>query len=222
MIWRCPLDTVHRVYIAKMQQDKDAGVLYTATEDAFLTYPFENPFPEPLLSKSDDAFIRPTHTSAPSALHKSTSCTLNTNLFWGDPHASLYPPVATLSISTSTPRPLTKLSKMLLFHPSIKAPAYAKRLEGVRNITIMYNPRSGNKRGEKVMQQAVSKFKAHGLQVNTVELLYPFYLIFSVSVAFILSFLLCATSPLLSLIVKDTPAMPQRSVWQEQTLKTLM
>lgn len=147
--------------------------------------------PQTPLSKSDDIYTKPLN-DAPPVLHKSTSSiTASTSLT--DVDGSLFSPVSTRSIASSTTsrsiqRHASK-SKILLFHPSIKTPSNARKLEDVRFVTILYNPASGNKRGEKVMQQAVTKFQAYGLEVTTIQLLYLFPHSFP---------LLLSTSPMLS------------------------
>lgn len=81
--------------------------------------------------------------------------------------------------TTSSRRPLNKTpskSKILLVHPSIATPSYAKKLDGIHFVTVLYNPKSGNKRGEKVMQQAVLKFQEQGLAVTTIQLQYLFFM----------------------------------------------
>jgi diacylglycerol kinase (ATP) len=60
----------------------------------------------------------------------------------------------------------------MLLHPSL-APAKAKKLENIQYVTILYNPHSGNKRGEKVMQQTRARFQEQGLEVTAIQLQYP-------------------------------------------------
>ncbi|EGG24100.1 sphingosine kinase related protein [Cavenderia fasciculata] len=52
-------------------------------------------------------------------------------------------------------------------HPSFNEPSRAKRIK-VQNIAIIYNPFSGSKIGEKIMNEARKYFEVHGLNVKTI------------------------------------------------------
>lgn len=147
-----------------MTRDKDTGDCraYTATE---------NVFSQPILSNSADAYSKPPRTR-PIQKSKSTSA-ISTSTDSQSSFSSLFSSTSSLTSS----RGLTKQNskKILLLHPSIQSPSYAKKLDNVKNVTILYNPASGNKRGQKVMLQARTKFQAYGLDVTTIELQYLFY-----------------------------------------------
>eukprot|EP01133_Synstelium_polycarpum_P004313 gene4313-5037_t len=55
----------------------------------------------------------------------------------------------------------------VLSHPSFLEPSRAKRIK-VQNIAIIYNPFSGSKIGEKIMNEARKYFEVHGLNVQII------------------------------------------------------
>ncbi|EGC28677.1 hypothetical protein DICPUDRAFT_100067 [Dictyostelium purpureum] len=55
----------------------------------------------------------------------------------------------------------------VLSHPSFCEPSRVKRIR-VQNVTIIYNPMSGSKIGEKIMHEAKKYFEVHGIKVHVI------------------------------------------------------
>jgi len=55
----------------------------------------------------------------------------------------------------------------VLSHPSFLEPSRVKRIK-VSNVTIIYNPFSGSKVGEKIMNEAKKYFEVHGIKVKPI------------------------------------------------------